>query len=387
MRSVAWWRGPEDLDDDQKAVINLHFNKDWILLGPPGSGKSNILVLRGSMLAKSGRPNFLLLSFTRVLSEFMLAGAESRYALPGKAFGVFFSWSTQLLRQHGVDAEDLYPSDATFDTKRSVRLEKLQELIAAGTIPKNLYSAVLVDEVQDFWKGEIEVLRNVGRHLFVVGDARQRIYTRNEGIDAAIAGGCEEKRLKWHYRIGRKICETADLILPPSGADSLLGTSQYREADNPSRRLLVPCGSEQEQTKELLSRLRDQLRVFRGEYLGVICPTRRLRDRIWDEIEQSDLEDRAMLQSFDAGYEAFDVERPICVMTAHAAKGLEFRAVHLPFAQSLANWPRQVSFTAVTRAKTSLTAYATATVPGWFEEAFTDAPTSLPKLDDLWIKK
>ena len=47
--------------------------------------------------------------------------------------------------------------------------------------------------------------------------------------------------------------------------------------------------------------------------------------------------------------------------------------------------PREVAFTAITRAKTSLTIYHTAPLPGFLDLALAPPPTALPNLGDLFL--
>jgi superfamily I DNA and RNA helicase len=80
---------------------------------------------------------------------------------------------------------------------------------------------------------------------------------------------------------------------------------------------------------------------------------------------------RAVLQSAEEGYVPFEADKPICVCSVHGAKGLEFRAVHLLDAESMKKSPlnRNIAYTAVTRAKTSLSIYHTASIPAYFDSA------------------
>ena len=39
----TWWVKQSQLDDDQKKVFTLPIDKDHLVKGPPGSGKTNLL--------------------------------------------------------------------------------------------------------------------------------------------------------------------------------------------------------------------------------------------------------------------------------------------------------------------------------------------------------
>ena len=42
----SWWKSKDELDNDQKAFIRLAPQGKHLLVGPPGSGKTNLLLLR-----------------------------------------------------------------------------------------------------------------------------------------------------------------------------------------------------------------------------------------------------------------------------------------------------------------------------------------------------
>lgn len=384
MTAATWWRDQGDLDEDQKNLIRLPIDEDFLIVGPPGCGKTNILVLRGTYLARLQKPNILLLSFTRTLKEFIAAGTRSRYHLPGDAVQTFMSWSTQFLIDAGVPRDVIASADGQeFAVMRKHKVDLLLQALDEGIYSRRHYDAILLDEIQDFWAAEIEVLRRLTRCLFVAGDARQRIYERNEGISKAEEVGCTRQSLTKHYRNGHAICSVADRISPCEPGQSMLDHSQYREADDPSSADPYHAEDLSGQFAIMARHLREQIRLYRGEYIGILCPKREIRDHIWGLIQdEDDLRDHAILQTYADGYQKFDPSRPICVMTIHAAKGLEFKGVHIPMAEQLRE--RNLAFTAVTRAKTSLAVYHSRPLRSWLSGAFPTRVEREPALEDLF---
>ena len=98
----TWWVEETDLDEDQRKVIGLARDGSHMIIGPPGSGKTNLLLLRANYLCKSDKPNVLILVFTRALREFIAAGAEKYLFSPSK-IQTYNGWAIRLLAEHGVE--------------------------------------------------------------------------------------------------------------------------------------------------------------------------------------------------------------------------------------------------------------------------------------------
>ena len=79
----TWWVADGQLDEDQRRVVSLPLDESQLIVGPPGSGKTNLLVLRAKYLTLAKRPNFLIVVFTRALREFIAAGADA-YNVPSE---------------------------------------------------------------------------------------------------------------------------------------------------------------------------------------------------------------------------------------------------------------------------------------------------------------
>src|ERR1700731_4345336 len=72
----AWWRELRELDEDQRNVIALPAEGSFLVNGPPGSGKTNLLLLRANYLATTEHTNLAIVVFNRTLQEFIRAGGE-----------------------------------------------------------------------------------------------------------------------------------------------------------------------------------------------------------------------------------------------------------------------------------------------------------------------
>jgi superfamily I DNA/RNA helicase len=249
-----------------------------------------------------------------------------------------------------------------------------------------LYDAIVIDEVQDLTDQELRCLARLSVRLMVAGDTRQQIYSGGAGVDAAIALGFKHVELRYHYRIGHRICEVADSVYPPPpGTHPLSQTCNYDEKEFASSVQLHRVPSLQEQVELALREIRVQLRAFPGESIGIFVPENKYIDKIREQLMESDVGNLvAFHESKPGASRSFDEARRIYVMTVHSAKGTEFRAVHVLAAEGLKGsmGTRKVVFTAFTRAKTSLSVYYTGKVSAFIASAF--AKPTTPKLEELF---
>lgn len=376
----TWWVRPEDLDEDQKEIIALSLEGSFLVTGPPGSGKTNLLLLRANYAAQGGQPNLVILTVARTLREFLAAGS-ARYAFPSDKVMTSLRWAYEFLRQYGVRPNE---TDGDYNAQRESLLGQLEALVEERDL-KDVYEVILLDEAQDYWPEEIELFHRLSKRIFAVGDRRQKIYEGNDALERLAALVDEHKRLTFHYRNGLQICKLADGIAKPDPPyEPLSGTCHYDEESRPSSVDEFKFGSLEAQVEAAVERIRIQLETYPGELIGVVCPLKADLERAYELILETDLHERVVLQSSTLGYTEFNRQRPVWMSTLHGSKGLEYRALHLLSAEGLKKFHlnRNMTYTAVTRTKTSLSIYRAASLPGYLEQALVDMnpPVELPTL-------
>lgn len=380
----TWWLDPKQLNDEQKSIIELPLSGSHLITGPPGSGKTNLLLLRGNYMTLAGQPNILIVVFTKTLQEFIAAGGNL-YAFPQSKIQTSMKWEQSFLRSFGVTSNP--PEE--FNAKRQFLLEQVQQLLVEGK-GQNIYDAVLLDEAQDYLPDEIRVFSQVGRVLFASAHSKQKIYSGEDTVSLLESLTDHKHKLHYHYRIGTKICTLADALVTGDDAEPLRLTSNYDEETRPSSVEFLETHSLEETANTIIEKLLVQVRAYPEELLGVVAPSRSATVHLWERIMESDLAPLSVLQ-VSGEHAPFSPETRICVSTIHAAKGLEFRALHIAECNDLINraHERNVTYTAITRAKTSLTLYASSALPGYLEKALTalEPMRDLPNLSAVFRRE
>ena len=362
----TWWVDQSELDDDQQEVISLGPDGSYLVIGPPGSGKTNLLLLRANYLCHSNKPDVLILVFTRTLREFIASGA-SRYAFSSDKVQTYNNWARRLLREHGVEPH----SSDDFEEDRAILLSQLRNLVDREQLSE-LYDVILLDEAHDYLSEEIELLRRLGSNFFAVADSWQQIYRREQSVESARSLVDRTIPLRYHYRNGINICRLADQIMKGKGLYSPLEpTSNYDESARPSRIQHFRCLDIVEQCERIIAEIDTQRQAYPDELIGIICPCHEELTQVKDIIQQSPLAPFCVFQDFQSGYVPFDTASSICLSTLHSAKGLEFRALHFTACDTLHSFStnRKMAFTGVTRAKTSLSLYYSDDLHGYLEKA------------------
>jgi len=332
----TWFVDPEQLNPEQGPIIDLPSDKSYLIKGPPGSGKTNLLLLRANFLAIDRHPNLRIVVFTRMLQSFLVSGAE-QYDFKASRITTLKRWEMDLLYEHGFRAKP----PAEHDQQRRYYIERIQELIDAGEIAPNLYEVTLLDEAQDYLPEEVKVFRKLSKAIFAVADSRQKIYPTADCMAELEASVDETKELQYHHRCSIPICRLADALTKNPDYEPMEHTSNYDDARWPSSNpTYARVKSVEEEAKEIMSKLGHQIKAYPGELIGVVTPTNEDVQAIWSVIQGSSLTQFCVLRASDDDT-PFDPAAPIWLATMHSFKGLEARALHIAGLAKLSHFPKQ----------------------------------------------
>lgn len=368
----TWWRRQADLDQQQKSAIELSINGNHCVYGPPGSGKTNILILRAQYISSAGLQNTRLLVYTRVLREFIASGCGDTVNFPANQVQTFAGWANEFIKGRGG------ATNFSESMEREARLERLAALKDAITgVREDYFDSLLVDEAQDLWPDEIDILRRLSMNLFFAGDNKQKIFDGN-GINHVKTFTTSRVELTRHYRIAPEICSVADRLKVEGSSDEMAASEHYQDRQYPGKVVTHQGLSFEDQVKRAASLIRTQIKAYPGDWIGIIVNRKELRDRVSAILSKAGLGTSCRVLSSQRGQQAFSTAQPVCIMTLQGAKGTEFRAVHWLGADDVPYYSREKAFTVVTRAKTALDVYADGQIHPEVRAAL--APRQAPRL-------
>ncbi|AXV85636.1 ATP-binding domain-containing protein [Ralstonia solanacearum] len=362
--SNTWWRDVDELKKEQADLLDISTDENILIKGPPGSGKTNLLLLRANQLFLGDRPNLHVVVFGSLLKQFIQIGG-AQYKFPVEKIVTHTRLFKEILRAEGADFDE---KGLEIDQARSERANRLHSLLRAGKVGVQ-FDALLLDEAQDYTPLEIELLHELSEVLIATADSRQRIYNVDDCIPALEKCIATPYPLKFHFRNGLDICRLADGIFKGVPAYvSLKETSNYDEVEYPSKVLPKPGLSVAAQADAITVQVKDQRFAYPEDLIGILCPRNEELDTIEARLKAAGLGG----QLTRANSDSFDPSKPIWLSTLTAAKGLEFRAVHiagLDFLARTGGAQKRLIYTGITRAKTSLTLYWERSIPGYLESA------------------
>lgn len=285
-----WDVTEETMDDDQLDLIEYTDDKSMLVAGCAGSGKSVIAMHKAEQLHKKGQ-DVILIAYTRSLSRFMKNGkADSSFR-----FFHHHLWKYKL------------------------------------KMPKADY--IIVDEIQDFTREEIQEFINATRkHFLFFGDTAQSIYRQYGKQTMTIAQiaamtGLNTLQLFNNYRLPRPIAKITQDYVGVDVQEYKEKVYQNKETELPH---LIHFDNEQKQIEALLRLVKDNV----GRNIGILLPNNPEVIRISQEFMDNDVECEFKYNKGDNDFDYvdnldFNTVLPK-ILTYHSAKGLQFDMVILP---------------------------------------------------------
>lgn len=353
-----------ELDDIQMKVLNSVLDKNIVVSGCAGSGKSLIALRKAQRVQSEAKGSCEVIVFTKALCGFMNSGRNEL----GLKCPFFYHWQWK----------------NKFD------------------MPKADY--VIVDEIQDFTEEEIQEFMDAARkHFFFFGDTAQSIYqdykptvpVENLRYIAAAYGSCKEFPLYSNYRLPKPVAKiTQDYIgvdVEPYGDGSVYRSKEnvkpkflkyptlkdqmnaivriIKDRELTDAAILVPHNDDIPQMLDLLKSASNAITSNKGKSM------------LDFEVKYNDKEDWHNSQETLN----FATNNPK-VMTFHSAKGLQFETVFIPdVAETYSDGDRKALYVAMTRTYRNLYVMYSGVLPDILKQVRTDLyeTTETDEIEDL----
>lgn len=309
--SMNWDVKEDRLDDDQTDLIEEAIDKSMLVAGCAGSGKSVIAVHKAEQIAQSGG-DVILIAYTKSLTSYMTAGGAR---LNGYKFYYHYQWVKQ-----GMPSADY----------------------------------IIVDEIQDFEKNEIESFISAARkYYFFFGDTAQSIYrlfgkktmtieeiSQMTGLDILL--------LYNNYRLPKSVAKiTQDYVG--------VNVEPYKEKIYKSNEMELPHFVHVENDDNQIENIIDVIKNNDNLSVGILLLSNesvlKVYSAIRNQMRSVELKYEDKLSGGKRGINTLDfTTKNPKVMTYHSAKGLQFDIVIIPmFTGAPDEEARKALYVAMTR--------------------------------------
>lgn len=350
---MSTWLVPrEELTVDQLRAVEADTNEHRLIFGPPGSGKTQVLVHRARYLcdALGSVPNrFRIFVFNKVLKEYIASGLQM-LNIPEECVSTYDSWCREYHERYVRGSIPWNAKEKCPDFK-AIR-EIVKRNVERRFNDEPIYDFVLVDEAQDLDPDAFGVLTSIARHVTACMDHKQQIYdhgTDEERILRALGLKRRNMSLLAAFRCCPYVASVAsELIDDPDDKAAYLKQNRIPQTSG-EKPLVYIARDFNDEMERLVAVTRS--RVLMGDTVAVVLPHNRQVASVAKRLRQAGIEVEAQT-SKNVNFET-DLPK---VLTYHGVKGLTFDSVLMPrlVERSFRGFPEDISqrmvFVGITRA-------------------------------------
>ena len=358
-----------ELTSEQLRAVELSPDENRVLIGGPGSGKTQVLLHRAAWLRDEldvDDDGYHVFVYTRALKEYLRAACRLLDLNIG-CIDTLDSWCCSYYRRMigGPLPYDSANDSVDFNALRAAVLDHVAD--SPGGYE---FEFVLVDEGQDLSAEAFELINLLGRHVTVCIDHKQQIYENGSTEDDILDGlglNRHNQSLLGTYRCTPYIVDIASrLVEDPRHRQEFVNQCRIDGAGR-EQPLLYLADDFEDEKRRLAEVLRT--RIAKGEKIAVLVPRRNQMFGFAKGLAELGFEVETK-KNLD-----FSSNRPK-VLTYQSAKGLTFDTVLMPrlvsrsFTREADDLIERLLFVGITRAMT------------WVYLSSTE-PASLPALDKI----
>ncbi len=259
----------EDLSKEQDLIYNLDLDGNYLVSGPPGTGKSVMALYRAQVLTIDDREPAVLM-YSKVLCQYNEQAADEIDV--GMYVRTFHSWFWRWWRSHYGNLPPTLPGKSFDVNWPEVTQVFLNKPSALGSL-----ADLIVDEGQDLSLDFFRITRFIGKNVTVFADENQQLHDHNttlNEIEKSI-GASQHLVLRRNYRNTAEIAAVAAKYY--AGAPTGIPDPPERHGDMPTVR----------RHKDLNSFVDFVEKYAKGRTnltIGIACPTAKVRDQLYNRL-------------------------------------------------------------------------------------------------------
>lgn len=349
-----WLAHSSQLTVEQEKIIKTPCDKNLLITGAPGSGKTLVLAYRAQHFLekmKIPKSKIRFFVFTKSLKEYIKEGIKL-LNIPDECINNFDSWCHDYYIKN-ISKKIPY-TEGTYNRKSpdyftTVRCEILKKLEEKKSAP--LYDCVLVDEGQDMDEEVYKILKIISKHTTVCMDDKQQIYetkTDKSKVEKILdVKSYESQNIIDAWRCSPYIVKLASVFIA-NDEEKRYFLEQNRKPLEEKQVPFVAISDDYNLTNAKMAELIKE-RMLLNDTIAILASKNMVVRAIGNKLKESGID-----VEFEDNVD-FSSDKPK-VMTYHKAKGLTFDSVFLPslvnsnFNNFKEGIPRRMLFVGITRA-------------------------------------
>jgi DNA helicase IV len=320
----------QDLSKEQDLILYLELDGNYLVSGPPGTGKSVMALYRAQILTFDDREPAVLM-YSKVLQQYT-EQAANEVDIAGYVT-TFHKWFWHFWRGH-------YRTNPPALTSSSYDHDWAEIAQQFMTNPPELGSLtdLIVDEGQDLSLGFFRIVRFVAKNITVFADENQQLHDHNttlREINAAI-GASEHLELRRNYRNTAEIATVAAKYY--SGTPTGIPDPPERRGDKPTLRRYTSVD-------DFVDFVARYAKARTNLTIGIACPNQSLQRSLFRKLDSRKLP--ISVQAYMANnpaHSTLSFETPAVTLVHYRSlKGLEFDTLFVPELQQVTMDPTSAS--------------------------------------------
>jgi len=344
---MGWLIPRDELTPDQIRAVEHRIDEHSVILGAPGSGKTQILLHRARYLIDEvgvGPERLHVFVFTNVLKGY-IRSALVELGFPEDCVTTLDDWCAQIYKQEVRPSLPWNPDDNCPD------FAAVRRSVHARVQGRRPYDFVLVDEGQDLTPDAFALIKGLAPHVTVAMDHKQQIYEDGSG-EAEIIRVLGLRRSNLTLLDAFRCCPyivrvAAEFIDEAAEREAFLNQSRTAQTDIQTPLLYEAANFEDERAR-LIEVLRERLLVDRS--IAILFTKNNLVEGFAKGLREEGIPVETRKSGLD-----FSNAVPK-VLTIYGAKGLTFESVLMPrlvrksFPGTMAKWVNRLLYVGITRA-------------------------------------